>query len=279
MSRGALLIARNNSEVDYVKQAVFSAKRINQYLGIPVSLITDNLAYIEKYHANHPFDKIIEIPSQQDYTFKKYNDGLYTRKSLEFKNSTRSMAYDLSPYAETLLLDTDFIVSNSLFLECFNQTNDLLLYSDAFDLSGWRDLSEFEYISDVGPKFYWATCIFFRKSETNKIFFNLVKHIQENWIHYRNLYQITTSVFRNDHACSIAIHIMNGYTDGNLVKPLPGTMYFTTDKDDVVEIDNDSFLFLVEKENTNKTFPVRLKGSNVHIMNKFSLNRIIKSDN
>ena len=279
MSRGVLLIARNNSEVDYVKQAVYSAKRVKEFLNLPVSLITDNVEYVKKKYNYELFDKIIEIPNINDYTYKKYNDGTYTRKSLEFKNSSRSLSYDLTPYDETLLLDTDFIISNNLFLQCFEQNKDLLLYSDAFELSGWRDLSEFEYISETGPKFYWATCVFFRKNKENQIFFNLIKHVQENWIHYRNLYQITTSVFRNDHAFSIAIHIMNGHKTGDFAGSMPGTMFFVTDKDEVVSVNYDNFLFLVEKENSNKMFPVRIKGSNVHIMNKFSLGRLIDSDN
>lgn len=279
MTQGVLLIARNNSEVDYVKQAVFSANRIKEFLNLPVSLITDNVDYVKKNYNFNIFDKIIEISNQNDFTYKKYNDGIYTRKSLEFKNSSRSLSYNLTPYDETLLLDTDFIVSNNLFLQCFNQKKDLLLYKDAFDISGWRDMSEFKHISEVGPDFYWATCVFFRKTKANRIFFNLIKHIQENWVHYRNLYQITTSVFRNDHAFSIAIHIMNGHKSGDFAGSMPGTMFFTTDKDEVLNINKDEFLFLVEKENSNKMFPAKIVGSNVHIMNKFSLGRLIDSDN
>ena len=59
MSQGALLLARNNSEVDYIKQAVFCANRIKKYQGIPVSIITDAADYLEKTYPAHPFDKVI----------------------------------------------------------------------------------------------------------------------------------------------------------------------------------------------------------------------------
>ena len=49
------------------------------------------------------------------------------------------------------------------------------------------------------------------------MFFDLIKHIEENYIHYRNMYQFKTSVYRNDFAFSIAVHIMNGYQTGNFV--------------------------------------------------------------
>jgi hypothetical protein len=274
MSRGALLIARNNTEVDYIKQAVFCANRISKFLEIPVSLITDNVEYLNKSFPDHKFDQVISISNDKSYTYKKYNDGNFSRRNLEFKNTSRSSVYDLTPYNETLLMDTDFILSNSVLNECFDQANDFALYKSAFELSNWRDLTEFEYISETGPDFYWATVVFFRKTETNKIFFDLLKHIQETWSHYRSLYNLNTETFRNDHAFSIAIHIMNGYQQGNFAAELPGTMYYTTDKDVLLELDETVFKFLIEYKN-GQYFPARIADSNVHVMNKFSLNRIL----
>ena len=280
MSQGALLIARNNSEIDYIKQAVYSAKRIKEFLNIPVSLITDNKNYLINNYDYAVFDQIIEVSNDSNYTFRKYNDGTFTRKRLEFKNSSRSSVFDLTPYDETLLLDTDFIISNDLFSQCFLQQHDFLLYRNGFELSGWRDLSEFNYISETGPDFYWATVVFFRKTEVNKLFFDLLKHVQDNWAHYKNLYQISTGVFRNDHAFSIAIHTMNGYKSGDFAKEMPGTLFYTTDKDLVLKINGNEFLFLIEKETqSNQYFPAKIKDSNIHIMSKFSLTRVIDNDN
>ena len=45
-TKGAFLIARNNSQIDYVKQAVFLAKRIRKYLDIPTTILTDSAEYI-----------------------------------------------------------------------------------------------------------------------------------------------------------------------------------------------------------------------------------------
>lgn len=278
MTQGVVLIARNNKEIDYVKQAAFLAKRVEKYLQLPTTLITDNVDYIEKNNLENVFDKVITPEVAQSYTIKKYRDGLIYQNSLEFKNTDRSHVYDLTPYNETLILDTDLIISDSVFKNCFIQKSNLMMYSNAFELSSWRDLNEFKYITDAGPKFYWATAVFFRKSKETEIFFNLVKHIQENWIHYKKIYQIVSPVFRNDFAFSIAAHIMNGYTNNDFVKEMPGTLYFTTDRDEVVEIKDDRFLFLVEKENQCEHFPVRIKGKTVHIMNKYSLGRVINDN-
>ena len=46
-SKGAFLIARNNAQIDYVKQAVFLAKRIKKYLDIPTTVLTDSVDYLK----------------------------------------------------------------------------------------------------------------------------------------------------------------------------------------------------------------------------------------
>ena len=278
MSSGALMIARNNSEIDYLKQAVYNAKRIKKFLNIPVSLITDSPELIGKRYEN-VFDNVIPVDTDPKYSYKYYSDGTYTIKSLEFKNTDRVKAYELSPYDETLLLDTDFIISNSILKNCFDQNHNFLIYKDSVELSGWRDVSEFDTVSDVGPDFYWATVVFFRKSQTNKIFFELLKHIADNWPHYANLYQISTSTFRNDYVFSIAVHIMNGYIKNDFTRKLPGKLFYITDRDLLLDIEEDSFLLLIEKQDNSRNYtPMKITGSNLHVLNKFSLIRAIDND-
>lgn len=277
MSRGALLIARNNSQVDYIKQAIFCAERIKQHLDIPVTLLTDNVNYLESHYLDkvNTFDSVIQLPSDAAKSYKRYKDGVYKEYKLEWKNTSRNIAYDLTPYDETLLMDTDYILANDVLKNCFDQDNDLMMYNLATDLAGWRDFSEFVHISPNGIDFYWATIVFFRKTKVNQIFFDLVGHIKENWHHYKTLYKILNPTFRNDFAFSIAAHIMNGYMRNKFVTPLPGKKYVSLDNDVCVKIDNNKFHFLVQKESQADYFPVTTKDQNVHIMNKFSLNRMI----
>ena len=75
---------------------------------------------------------------------------------------------------------------------------------------------------------------------------------------------------------SIAIHIMNGWQTGDFAKPLPGKKLYTADRDILWDLKDDNFLFLVEKKDyLGEYTPLRIKGSSIHVMNKFSLNRII----
>ena len=65
MTISAIIIAQNNSTIDYTKLAVYSASQIIDNLHIPVSLITDNKSWLEKCYPEHKFDTIIEIPYEE----------------------------------------------------------------------------------------------------------------------------------------------------------------------------------------------------------------------
>ncbi len=278
-SKGALLIARNNNKIDYIKQAIFLAKRIRRFLDIPVSVITDCPDYLNEVNTENVFDKIILIEYKQVNNSRVYYDGTLDSKIDSFRNDARSIAYDLTPYDETLLLDTDFIICNSKLKNCFDLNSNFLVYKKSSDIAKVRDESEFIKVSDFTIDFYWATVVFFRKTELNRIFFNLVKHIQEEWHHYRRVYQIKSAMFRNDYAFSIAIHIMNGFQHGNFSGDLPGTKLYSVDRDILWKIDNDTMTFLVEKEQHLGEYTLlKTKGQNIHVMNKFSLDRIINSE-
>ncbi len=67
MTKGCLIFAQNNSEVDYVKQALFAAKRVRQYLGIPVSIVTDSPDYLKEIDKEQTFDQVIDIWKVVDY--------------------------------------------------------------------------------------------------------------------------------------------------------------------------------------------------------------------
>ena len=279
MTKGALLIARNNGELDYVKQAVFLAKRIKKYLNIPTSIITDSVDYIKESFDKTVFDEIISVEYTNDLNTRNFYDGTLFYKTANFKNNYRINAYDLSPYDETLLLDTDYIISNDLFKSCFASSNDLQMFTKAHDVANIRDPREFIHLSEYSIDFYWATVVFFRKTPTNKIFFDLIKHIQENWYHYVSVYQLNSTLFRNDFAFSIAIHIMNGFSSGDFVSPLPGKHLYTIDKDILWKLTDDKFIFLVEKKDyTGEYTAVSTEGQSIHVMNKFSLERVIDNE-
>lgn len=276
MTIGAVIFAQNNAVIDYTKLAVFAATRVKEFLDIPVSIATDNSAWLLENYPDHPFDKVIDISFAGDYYQKKFHDGSLSSRTLEWKNLARSQVYHLTPYDKTLVLDSDYILNSSILKTAFNLDYDLQIYRTSFDLAGWRDTSEFEKINCYSIPFYWATAFVFQKNQAMESFFNLIDYIKSNWIYFRTLYTIENSAFRNDYAFSIAIHIMNGKTNGEFASELPGTMSYITDRDILINIDNNKMKFLVEKKDYLGEYTLaKTEGIDVHVMNKSSLIRYI----
>lgn len=280
MTKGVLIFAQNNSDIDYAKIALFAAKRAKQYLNVPVSLVTDSVDWLlqSQPEATAVFDKIIPIWNDTTQT-RKFFDGTLSSRKLVWKNLSRFNAYELTPYDETLVIDCDYIISSNTLASIWNNQHDFLIYKGGFDLAQWRDTSSFEYINQYAVPFYWATAFYFKKNKTTAAFFKFIEHIKDNWTYYRYLYNIDSIIFRNDFAFSIAIHIMNGCVVDNFAKSLPGTMYYILDRDVLVKLQDESMQFLVEKENyTGEYTLLKTQGLDIHVMNKFSLTRIIDGE-
>jgi hypothetical protein len=274
MTTGAVIFAQNNDTVDYVKLAVFASRRIQKFLDIPVSIITDSRGWLEQSYPDHGFDKIIDAEISNKYYRKRFHDGSLASKTTEWKNLSRTTVYDLTPYDKTLVIDSDYIINSDILKSALNKDEDLQLYSKSLDLSGWRESKQFQRINEFSIPFYWATTFIFKKNNVTESFFTLIKYIKENWDYYTALYNIESILYRNDYAFSIAIHIMNGNQEGQFAQELPGTMVYVTDKDLLIDINNTKLKFLVEKQNhLGEYIAATTNGLDVHVMNKISLSR------
>jgi hypothetical protein len=278
---GAVIFAQNNSSVDYVKLAIFAAKQIKHFLNIPVSIITDSADWMLTVYPKESviFDQIIKIENTSTYNQKRFNDGTLSSKFLEWKNLNRNSVYELTPYDKTLVIDSDYIINSSILQNAINSDHNFQIYKDCFSLSSWRGTAEFKNINQYSIPFYWATTFIFEKTVDVKSFFTLVDHIKHNWQYFRTLYSIEVPTFRNDFAFSIAIHIMNEKTSGIFAQELPGKMFYISDRDLLISIEDKKMKFLIEKENyLGEYTAVSVQDTDVHIMNKLSLSRFIDGD-
>lgn len=275
MTQGILLFAHNNSEINYAKLAVFAAKRAKTFLNVPVSVVTDDKSIFDSLDSD-AFDQIIELTDKIDSNFKYYGDGFNGGSRLEWKNTSRYTAYDLSPYNNTLVIDVDYVINSKTLSYCWDQPHDFLIYQQGFDLAQWRNVDEFTWVGENSIAFYWATVFFFRKTENTKLLFALINHIKDNWIYYKLVYQIHSTNFRNDLAFSIAIHMLNGFSQGSFAHHLPGKLFYILDSDILYEIKDSEMKFLVQKDNSTSDYnPVKTSTVDVHVMNKYSLLRQI----
>jgi hypothetical protein len=110
--KGVLLFAFNNDIVNYYEMAVATAKRANHFLGLPVTLVTDSESLPVKQ--SYQFDNIVMAPADKS---NKRDWGLWYNKG-------RYRAYQFSPYDETILLDTDYMVNSDKLLTTFDLPTD-----------------------------------------------------------------------------------------------------------------------------------------------------------
>lgn len=279
MSNGALIFAHNNQGIDYVKMATFCASRIKKYLDIPVSIITSDIDYLTAEFPDHGFDQIIKLNSEP-HMLKRYHDGTLSSNKYEWKNTTRNNAYSLSPYDTTLVVDSDFIINSPILNLAFERDDSFQIYRKSFDLADWRNRVAYERINQYSIPFYWATVFVFRKDAVTEALFNLIEYIKLNWRYFRILYNIEYPLFRNDYAFSIAIHIMNGKTNGEFATELPGKMTYILDTDLLISMTDESMNFLIEKQDyLGEYITAKTNGLDVHVMNKTSLLRYVDGGN
>lgn len=201
MSKGILLFAFNIENVNYYEMAVATAKRINHFLNLPVTLITNEQSLPEIAH--YTFDNVIIAP--EDSTNKK-------GKNI-WLNKGRYRAYELTPYDETILLDTDYLVNSNRLIQLFDLYDDFMCAKTVSFLMSDKD--EQEIISQYSFTTLWATVMIFRKTPRVKQIFECLEIVQKNYVHYASLYHFASGMYRNDYAITIALRIVNGHANDN----------------------------------------------------------------
>jgi hypothetical protein len=284
-SRGILMFAHNNAEIDYLRLAVINSMLIQRHLGIEnITVVTDqhSLDYTTAQMGSEIINQVITqfIIVEKDIQFKTknirtYKDTSHTAKQLSFYNVNRCDAYDLSPYDETILLDVDYLILSDTLNQCWGHNNELMLNWQFQDIMTDRKFTGLDRLHDLGITMYWATVVYFKKTEFVQGFFECVKHVKDNIMFYKDLYKWKGSLYRNDYSFSIAAHMMGGFIDKNIPQ-LPAVLYKTFDNDDVYQVTGpDSLILFLEKPNSPGDFMLtKWAGVDLHVMNKWALNRV-----
>lgn len=247
-SKGVLLFAFNNNDNDYVKLTKQTIKLLRHNLKLPVTIVTGLEEVID-----FEVDRVIRVEPEAGNT--RFDS---TKTRVQWLNFGRYYAYDLSPYDETLLLDTDYLVFDQDLLKYFDLEWDYLIPNRNIYL-GKSEARETMGLYSL--PFLWATIIFFRKTPRAKMLFDLVGRIQRNYNYYKHLYNTTVSNYRNDYAFAIADYVINGYTTDPETK-LPRLMISADQEIKKLEIKNNHLHIAYE----DKGFVIGLQ--NLHVMGK-----------
>ena len=202
MSKGFLVAAQNNEKYDYVKQAYALALSIkmSQTDITSVSVMTND-EIPEQY--KKVFDKIIPIP---------WGDSAEDK---DWKVENRWKLYHVSPYEETIVLDTDMLLLEDISLwwkHC--EVYDLLFCSKVKNYKGNFILKDTfhrkAFIENKLSNPYFALH-YFKKSELAHNFYKILEFVTNNWEYCwtkfaPNYYQNWLSM---DLATAIAIEILD----------------------------------------------------------------------
>jgi hypothetical protein len=286
-SKGFLMFAHNNEEIDYMQLAVINSLLIQKHLKIKnITVVTDphSLKHAEKTLGKKLIKKAINnlVVVEKDKKFKAknirlYKDTSHTAKSLPFYNVNRCDAYDISPYDETILIDVDYLILSDVLNQCWGHNNEVMMNWKFQDIMYERKDPTLNRLYDMGITMYWATVVYFRKTDYVKDLFECVKHVRNNQQYYRDIYKWPGNLYRNDFSFSIAAHMMSGFVDKGIPQ-LPTTLYKSFDTDNIHKaVDDETIIMLLEKPKSPGDFMLtRWKGLDLHIMNKWAINRASK---
>jgi len=278
-NKGAIFFAYNNEQLNYVKLACLSASSVRKHLNIPCTLITDkgSLSYFNKDLGNI-FDNVLIKEKELYKNVRKFHDTPYSSYIAQFNNLNKHKVFEWSPYDNTILFDVDYLVNNDILNLAFNIDAPVQLYKNAQSLKNVipENISD-KRLNEAGIPLYWSTVIYFDKSPMSKMFFDMWKHVKENYDYYQSVYKFSGGLYRTDFAVSISMHLLKGFNDciDDVFAELPASpMKYMAYKDDIASVDKNGIVFFANdyKEEWNNILTYS-EGENLHLMNKRAIDR------
>lgn len=265
MTTGALIFAFNNEHTDYIAMAAWSADRIRRHLNIPVAVITDctDTSRLSK------FDRVIQADPVSGGT--RYFDDY--QQTVTWYNASRTDAYSLTPWNQTLLLDADYVVCGEQLGFVINSPQEFMCYRWAQDITSRDSFDGLNHFGQHKMPMWWATVIMFRRGNTAQYIFDSMTMVKNNWKHYKDLYHITSSQYRNDYALSIALGIVSGHT--LKVDTIPWKLASVLPEHEITQIDQD--VFEIKYQDQGRLKKMAWGMMDFHAMGKKHLGDIIAS--
>lgn len=265
MSKGVLMFAfvTEGSKVNYLEVANMAAGLVHQYLQLPVTIVTN-----KKDAVAENADTILFVDNDTKHvrTLRGTNGNTY---DINWNNSNRFDAYNLSPYDQTLLLDADYFVFSSNLIKLFDSNLEFACFDNAHDLTGAGRLAYDSHLGENSITMQWATVVYFTKSQLAESIFSMMGQISNNYFYYANLYNFRIGMYRNDFALSIALQACTGYSN-KLFNKIPGKLITASSDVDISEVrkvdDNVELVFTWADQ--NKTKVTKISNTDIHVMNK-----------
>ena len=268
MTTGALIFAFDNESTDYVAMAGWCAKNIHRHLDIPVAVVTDAPDRARTYSGIDKVIQAVPVPGGTRW-FEDY------QSTVTWHNAGRVDAYALSPWERTLVLDADYVVASDQLKILLDSDQEFLAHASAYDITNVDNFVGLNKYGEHNMPMSWATVMMFQRSTHAELIFDCMRMIRDNWRHYKNLYKIASSTYRNDHALSIALGIVNGQTLE--YRSIPWELASVTPEHTVTRTSLDCYRidYVDQQKRTRWT---TLRNQDFHAMGKHHLEKIIETD-
>jgi len=272
MTRGILIFAFNNDRVDYLKHANWAANRVNGFLDLPVTIVTDQKSLVGK-NIKHE----VILTNAMSGGQRNFDKGRCGGEALWY-NVNRFQAYDYSPYDETIIIDSDYVINTTQLLKVFDNPYNVLCHREVYDISGRGGFLPYQTFGHHNFPHYWATILYFNRSKEAEQLFQLMSMIKENYEHYSKLYKYQFRPYRNDYVVSIALSILYGHRL-NAIPTIPWDLPSAFSDVDIINVSDTEYQMTFEKwnhtANEKRKVTSKLKDTDFHCINKNSLEDIV----
>ena len=272
MTRGFVIFAFDNAKVNYFKHAVWTADRIQRFLNLPTTIVTDTKSS-ETQDTTHSLVITDAINGGQ----RNFDLGQCGGEAKWF-NVNRYQAYDHSPYDETIVLDSDYIVNSNQLLKVFETQHDVLFHRDVYDITGRRGAEPYRTFGHHNFPHYWATVLFFRKGEEAKNFFLCMDMVKSNYTHYSKIYKFHRLPYRSDFATSIALSMIYGLRI-DAMPTIPWNLQTAFSDVNVIKMSDTEYKLVYENWNRitdeRQKYQIEVKDIDIHCIDKHSFEAIV----
>jgi hypothetical protein len=170
------------------------------------------------------------------------------------------------------VLDADYVVASNQLKSVLASTEEFLAHRLAYDITGLNSFTGLNYFGAYHMPMWWATVMMFRRSSHAQLIFETMAMIRDNWTHYRNIYKNSNGTYRNDHAMSIALGVVNGHTLDHV--GIPWDLASLTPDHQLKQLGPDHYRVNFVNSDLKPKW-IELRGQDFHAMGKKTLGEIV----
>ena len=242
-----ILIYNFSSHIDYNNIAQRCVAQCKTHLSdIPIMSVGQPIP-----GADHHYD--MENP--------QHNKRVFGNQSKTWHNLGRHLAFDVSPWYRTVVIDCDYMVMSDQLHKLFASDQQIMMHRQWYDIT--NDTVETISVGKSAIDMLWATVLKFDRTDEVQQFFDLWQRVIANYSYYAKLFSFSPHVIRNDFAVSIALkQLVNFGSVDHCV--IPWNIHTTRDAVEVKSIDTSKITFTDTKSDFDVAF-------DCHVLNKESL--------